>query len=43
MLTPSGKVYAELTVTHVDDDKFLVVTGSGSEGHDLQWLQNQAQ
>ena len=37
-----GKVYAELTVTNVDDSKFLIFTGSGSEGHDLRWLETQA-
>ena len=37
-----GKVYAELTITNVDDAKFLIFTGSGSEGHDLRWLETQA-
>ena len=37
-----GKVYAELTVTNIDDSKFILFTGSGSEGHDLRWLETQA-
>lgn len=42
VLTPSGRVYAELTVTRTRDDSFLVITGSGVELHDLRWLQEQA-
>jgi len=38
LLTPKGKVYAELTVTCRSDDSFLVVTGGGSELHDLREL-----
>ncbi|KAG0727747.1 Dimethylglycine dehydrogenase, mitochondrial [Chionoecetes opilio] len=42
ILTTTGHVYAELTVTRTKDDSFLVVTGSGVELHDLRWLQEQA-
>ncbi|KAG1709814.1 Dimethylglycine dehydrogenase, mitochondrial [Nymphon striatum] len=35
MLSPKGKVYAELTNTRVSEDCVLCVTGSGSELHDL--------
>lgn len=42
VLTPSGHVYAEFTVTRTKDDSFLVITGSGVELHDLRWLQEQA-
>ncbi|XP_005756053.1 dimethylglycine dehydrogenase, mitochondrial-like, partial [Pundamilia nyererei] len=35
MLTPSGKVYAEVTITQLAPGRFLLVTGSGSELHDL--------
>jgi len=38
MLTPKGKVYAEVTVSTLDDNNFLVITGGGSEYHDLRWL-----
>lgn len=38
MLTTRGRVYAELTVTCKDDNSFLVVTGGGSELHDLRQL-----
>lgn len=42
MLTPQGNVYAELTLTNIDDSKFMIYTGSGSEGHDLRWLESKA-
>ena len=38
MLTSEGKVYAELTVTCLGEQQYLVVTGAGSEGHDLRRL-----
>jgi len=38
MLTPKGKLYAELTITRTGEDSFYVVTGSGMERHDLRWL-----
>ncbi|CAG0913095.1 unnamed protein product [Notodromas monacha] len=39
-LTPKGKVYAEITLTRLDENSFIAVTGSGSEIHDLRWLEN---
>ncbi|XP_030049095.1 dimethylglycine dehydrogenase, mitochondrial [Microcaecilia unicolor] len=39
MLTPKGHVYAELTVSHLAPGEFLLVTGSGSELHDLRWIE----
>ncbi|XP_004586372.2 dimethylglycine dehydrogenase, mitochondrial isoform X2 [Ochotona princeps] len=39
MLTPRGRVYAELTVSHQAPGEFLLVTGSGSELHDLRWME----
>ncbi|KAM9330138.1 dimethylglycine dehydrogenase, mitochondrial [Gastrophryne carolinensis] len=42
MLTPRGRVYAELTVSHLSPGEFLLVTGSGSELHDLRWIENVA-
>lgn len=36
MLTPKGRVYAELTISHQSPGEFLLVTGSGSELHDLR-------
>ncbi|XP_063309655.1 dimethylglycine dehydrogenase, mitochondrial [Pelobates fuscus] len=42
MLTPRGRVYAELTVSHLLPGEFLLVTGSGSELHDLRWLEEAA-
>jgi len=41
-LTQRGTVYAELTITALDDTQYLVVTGSGSEGHDWRWLKEKA-
>uniref|UniRef100_UPI00358E3FF8 dimethylglycine dehydrogenase, mitochondrial n=1 Tax=Myxine glutinosa TaxID=7769 RepID=UPI00358E3FF8 len=41
MLTPRGRVYAELTISHLDDSFFLI-TGSASEFHDLRWIKHVA-
>lgn len=41
MLTPSGGIRCDLTVTRVDDDRFQVITGGGSAMHDLAWLRAQ--
>lgn len=38
MLTPAGKVYAELTVSRLEKERYYLVTGSGSELHDYRWL-----
>uniref|UniRef100_A0A2K6EZE8 Dimethylglycine dehydrogenase, mitochondrial n=1 Tax=Propithecus coquereli TaxID=379532 RepID=A0A2K6EZE8_PROCO len=42
MLTPKGQVYAELTVSHQFPGEFLLITGSGSELHDLRWIEEEA-
>ncbi|XP_074651431.1 dimethylglycine dehydrogenase, mitochondrial-like [Tubulanus polymorphus] len=42
MLTPGGRVYAELTVTCVDRETFFIVTHSVSELHDLRWIEEKA-
>ncbi|XP_077723223.1 dimethylglycine dehydrogenase, mitochondrial isoform X5 [Canis aureus] len=42
MLTPKGRVYAELTVSHQTPGEFLLITGSGSELHDLRWIEEEA-
>ncbi|EHB00103.1 Dimethylglycine dehydrogenase, mitochondrial, partial [Heterocephalus glaber] len=42
MLTPRGRVYAELTVSHQSPGEFLLITGSGSELHDLRWIEEVA-
>jgi len=36
MLTPTGKVFAEVTITQLSPGEFLLITGAGSEGHDLR-------
>ncbi|XP_070599325.1 dimethylglycine dehydrogenase, mitochondrial [Erythrolamprus reginae] len=41
MLTFKGKVYAELTVSHLNPGEFLLITGSGSELHDLRWIEEE--
>ena len=40
MLTTSGTVYSELTVTCLEEDRFLILTGGGSELHDLRRLED---
>jgi dimethylglycine oxidase len=41
MLTPSGGIRCDLTVTRGAEDSFMVVTGGGSGMHDLAWLRSQ--
>ena len=38
MLTPSGGIRCDLTVTRKEEDRFRVVTGGGSGQHDRAWL-----
>ncbi|XP_065303006.1 dimethylglycine dehydrogenase, mitochondrial-like isoform X1 [Dermacentor albipictus] len=38
MLTPRGRVYAEVTVTRLEENRYLIITGSGSELHDFRWM-----
>ncbi len=38
-LTIGGKVYAEFTVTGLENGDFMVITGSGSELHDLRHME----
>ena len=38
MLTPKGKVYAEMNVSCLAPDHYLLVTGSSSEFHDLRYI-----
>ena len=38
MLTPNGRVYAELTISRLGKDRYYLVTGSGSELHDFRYL-----
>ncbi|KAL7854244.1 hypothetical protein AOLI_G00210880 [Acnodon oligacanthus] len=42
MLTPRGRVYAEVTITQLAPGEFMLVTGSGSELHDLRWIEREA-
>ncbi|XP_064618508.1 dimethylglycine dehydrogenase, mitochondrial-like [Lineus longissimus] len=42
MLTTRGTVYAELTVTTIAPDHFFCITGSGSEQHDIRWVEEKA-
>lgn len=41
MLTPSGTIRCDLTVTRHGEDVFMAVTGGGSGMHDLAWLRAQ--
>ena len=40
MLTPSGGIKCDLTVTRLGEDRFMIVTGWGMSRHDLQWIQS---
>jgi dimethylglycine oxidase len=41
MLTPTGGIRCDLTVTRKDEDRFRVVTGGGSGHHDEMWMRSQ--
>jgi len=41
-LNPRGGIEADLTVTRLDEDRFLVVTAAASAIHDLAWLRRSA-
>jgi len=40
MLSPGGGIKCDLTVTRLDCDRFLVVTGGGTAEHDKSWMRN---
>ena len=42
MLTRSGGIRCDITVTRLEADLFQVVTGGGSGMHDIAWLRRQA-
>ena len=39
MVTPSGGIKCDLTVTRLGDERFMVVTGGGMGLHDLAWIE----
>ena len=39
MLTPSGGIKCDLTVTRLAEDRFMVVTGGAMGLHDLDWIE----
>ena len=39
MLTPSGGIKCDLTVTRLGSERFMVVTGGGMGLHDLAWIE----
>lgn len=38
LLTPAGGIKCDLTITRLDHDRFLIVTGGGTRYHDLKWI-----
>ena len=38
LLTPSGGIKCDLTVTRLDEERFMVVTGGAMGLHDLEWI-----
>ena len=38
MLTPSGGIKCDLTITRLGDERFMVVTGGAMGLHDLDWI-----
>ena len=41
MLTPTGGIRCDLTITRKQDELFRVITGGGSGQHDLAWMRRQ--
>nr|XP_006819782.1 PREDICTED: dimethylglycine dehydrogenase, mitochondrial-like [Saccoglossus kowalevskii] len=41
LISPKGKVYAEMTITRLAENHFFCITGSGSELHDIRWIEEQ--
>ena len=39
MLTPRGGIKCDLTVTRLEEDRFLVITGGAMGLHDLDWIE----
>jgi dimethylglycine dehydrogenase len=42
MLTPSGGIECDLTVTRIEQDRFYVVSAAATETHDLAWIEGHA-
>ncbi|CEM35624.1 unnamed protein product [Vitrella brassicaformis CCMP3155] len=42
MITPKGKIHSEVTCVRTGETSFYLISGSDAEGHDLRWLQTQA-
>ena len=42
MLNERGGIEADVTVTQVDDDSYLVITGTAFGAHDLSWIRRHA-
>jgi 4-methylaminobutanoate oxidase (formaldehyde-forming) len=42
LLNERGGVECDVTVTQLDDDRFLVVTGTAFGGHDIAWIRRHA-
>ena len=40
MLTPTGGIKCDLTVTRLGEDRLMVVTGGGMGLHDLDWIES---
>ncbi len=41
ILTPTGGIRCDLTITRKEDELFRVITGGGSGQHDLAWMRRQ--
>ncbi|XP_077995308.1 dimethylglycine dehydrogenase, mitochondrial-like [Glandiceps talaboti] len=42
MLTPSGKIYAEITVCRLSNNHYFCVNSAAAELHDIRWIENHA-
>ena len=40
MLTPSGGIKCDLTITRKENNRFMVITGGAAKLHDLDWMES---
>jgi len=42
MLTPSGGIECDVTISRITPDRFYIITAAGTETHDLTWITSHA-
>ncbi len=42
MLTPSGGIQCDVTISRLAEDRFYIITAAGTQAHDLDWIARHA-